>query len=261
MKSSVILFCSALMSIGALAAPYNWEPESSMAAVPTTDCDSATWEYDQSSVSAESTVPYEASTPAWYPSEPSSSAEPSTPAPYYGNPSSEPAETPAPTGYGSVPYYPADEPTTTLTSTIDSTITLEVTVSSYGPGTPSGVPGYYSVVTTSSCPPSSEGGYVPYTPTLTPVPYENTTPASMYEPETPAPQPYPTAPAPPAYYPPGNTTTPTAVAPGVNNTYPTAPPYYLPPYAGSATSMRINKGGLVGTAVGLVVMIAFMGIL
>ncbi|KAF3905612.1 hypothetical protein ABW21_db0200244 [Orbilia brochopaga] len=259
MKSSIVLFCSVLGSIGALAAPYGWD-DSSIAAVPTTDCDSATYAYDHSSAPAEPTIPYEASTPAWYPP-PNSSVEP-TPVPYYGTPSSEPAETPVPTGYGSVPYYPADEPTTTLTSTIDSTITLEVTVSSYdGPGTPaSSIPGYYSVVTTTSCPPesSSEAGYVPYTPTLTPVVYENTTPASAYEPETPAPQPYPTG---PAYYPPGNGSIPTPAVPSVNNTYQTAPPYYLPPYAGSATNMKVNKGGLVGTGIGLTLMVVFMGIL
>ncbi|KAJ6258354.1 hypothetical protein Dda_6394 [Drechslerella dactyloides] len=257
MKSTVILLCSALMSVGALAAPYGWESESSIAAVPTTDCESATWEYDQSSVPTEPTVPYEPTKPVWHP-EPSSSGEASTPGWYNGTPSSEPVGTPVPTGYGSVPYYPAEEPTETLTSTIDSTITLEVTVSTYGPA-PSSVPGYYTTLTTTSCPlSSSDAGYVPYTPTLTPVPYEYTTPASVYEPETPSPEPYPTG---PAYYPPGNMTTPTPAGPSGNNTYPTAPPYYLPPYAGSATSMKVNKGGFIGTGLGLFLMVVFMGIL
>ncbi|EPS39574.1 hypothetical protein H072_6637 [Dactylellina haptotyla CBS 200.50] len=252
MKPSFILFTSALLSVGAMAAPHGWEYESSVAPVATTECDSATWTpYEYDSVPAESTVPYLPTEPAYY--GPSSEAE-STPA-YYA-PSSEPIETPVPSGpgYGTIPYYPQEEPTTTVTSTIDSTITVEVSITTYGPP-PSSEPGYWTTVVTTSCPSSDViPGYVPYTPTLTPAPYEYTTPASLYEPETPTPVEYPTTPV--YYYPPGNETipTPTDMMPGNNNTY-----YTPPPYAGSATSL-VKNGGFTGMVVGLVGMVAVMGI-
>ncbi|KAF3917165.1 hypothetical protein ABW20_dc0101401 [Dactylellina cionopaga] len=261
MKSTIILFCSALLSVGVKGAPYGLEQDSSILAVPTTtECESATWtpyDYETESTPA----PYEPSEPAYY--GPSSEApEVSTPASYYV-PSSEPVETPAPTGpaYGTVPYYPEEEPTTTVTSTIDSTLTIEISISTYGPS-PSSEPGYWTTLTTTSCPPSSEGipGYVPYTPTVTPVPYEYTTPASLYEPETPSPVEYPTTPV--YYYPPGNETgTPSDIipVPTNNNTYATPPPY-VPPYTGSA-SVAVNNGGFVKMIVGLVGMVGVMGIL
>ncbi|KAK6360869.1 hypothetical protein TWF730_006985 [Orbilia blumenaviensis] len=252
MKSVVVLFVGALMSGGAMAAPYGQEP-SSVEPVPTTsECETATWtpyEYNKSTV-----IPYEPSNP-WYTQ--SSEVEPTTPG-YYG-PSSEPVETPVPSGYP-YPYEPEEEPTTTLTSILETTITIDI--SSYEPNVPpTSEPGSWTTLTTTSCPssPSSEGvpGYIPYTPTLTPVPYGNTTPASLYEPETP-PVAYPT---PPVYSPPGNEPTPSAYIPGNNNTYQTAPPPYVPPpYAGSATSL-VNNGGFVGMVVGLVGIVAVMIIL
>ncbi|KAK6514522.1 hypothetical protein TWF281_004720 [Arthrobotrys megalospora] len=251
MKSTVVLFLGALLSVGAMAAP-RYESKSVEPVPTTSECETATWTpYDYN----KSTVPYEHSQPGPY--GPKSEVEPTTPG-YYG-PSSEPVETPLPSGYP-YPYPPEEEPTTTVTSIIESTITIEIsTCEPYGP--PTSEPGYWTTLATTSCPPepSSEGvpEYVPYTPTLTPVPYENTTPASLYEPETPSPEVYPTT---PVYYPPGNEPTPTEYTPG-NNTYPTAPPPYVPPpYAGSATSL-VNNGGFVGMVAGLVGMVAVMVIL
>ncbi|KAK6525376.1 hypothetical protein TWF694_005515 [Orbilia ellipsospora] len=254
MKSSIILFASALLSLGTVAAPHGYEYESSVAAVPTTsECESATWTpYDYDSES----TPYVAPTEPVYPG-PSSEAE-STPAYYV--PSSEPVATTVSTGYGSgsVPYYPDEEPTTTVTSTIESTITIELSVTTYGP-TPSNGGGYWNTVVTTSCPsPSVDGGYTPYTPTLTPIPYEYSTPASFYTPEE-EPTPVEYTPSSVYYYPPTNETAPTEAAPSNSTSYYTPPPY-VPPYAGSATS-SVRNGGIISMIAGLIGMVAVMGIL
>ncbi|KAK6329926.1 hypothetical protein TWF718_003353 [Orbilia javanica] len=255
MKSTVVLFLGALMSVGAMAAPYGQESKSVEPVSTTSECETATWTpYDYN----KSTVPYEPSNSVPYGQK--TEVEPPTTG-YYGL-SSEPVETTLPTGYP-YPYEPEEEePTTTLTSILESTITVELsTYEPYGPETSSSKVGYWTTLTSTSCPPtpSSEGvpEYVPYTPTLTPAPYENTTPASLYEPETPSPEVYPTT---PVYYPPGNEPTPTEYNPG-NNTYPTStPPYVPPPYAGSATSL-VNNGGFVGMVAGLVGIVAVMFVL
>ncbi|KAF3093588.1 hypothetical protein TWF102_007817 [Orbilia oligospora] len=254
MKSTVVLFLGALMSVGAMAAPYGQESKSIEPVPTTTECETATWTpYDYN----KSTVPYEPSHSAPYGHK--SKVEPTTVA-YYG-PTSEPVETTLPTGYP-YPHGPEEEPTTTVTSILESTLTVSLsTYEPYGPESSPSKAGYWTTLTTTSCPPtpSSDGvpGYVPYTPTLTPVPYEYTTPASLYEPETPTPVVYPTT---PVYYPPSNEPTPTEYNPG-NNTYPTStPPYVPPPYAGSATSL-VNNGGFVGMVAGLVGMVAVMIIL
>ncbi|RVD89118.1 uncharacterized protein DFL_000139 [Arthrobotrys flagrans] len=254
MKSTVVLFLGSLMGVGAVAAPYGQESKSIELVPTTTECETATWTpYDYN----KSTVPYELSHSAPYGHK--SKIELNTVG-YYG-PSSKPAKTTLPTGY-LYPYGPEEEPTTTVTSILESTLTVSLsTYEPYGPGPSSSKAGYWTTLATTSCPPSPSServpGYVPYTPTLTPVPYENTTPASLYEPETLSPVVYPTT---TVYYPPGNEPTPTEYTPG-NNTSPTAAPSYVPPpYAGSATSLA-NNGGFVGMVAGLVGIVAVMIIL
>ncbi|KAK6498475.1 hypothetical protein TWF481_011066 [Arthrobotrys musiformis] len=261
MKSTVVLFVGALMSVGAMAAPYGQESKSVEPVPTTTECETASWtSYDYN----KSTVPYEPSQSAPY--GPKSEVEPTTAG--YSGPSSEPVETTVPSGYP-YPYGPEEEPTTTVTSILESTLTVSISTyeaskpyEPYGPS--SSKAGSWTTLTTTSCPPtpSSEAGYVPYTPTLTPVPYENTTPASLYQPETPSPVVYPTT-TPVVYYPPPSSepSTPSEYNPGNNNTSPTALPSYVPPpYAGSATSL-VNNGGFVGMVAGLVGMVGVMIIL